>query len=92
MKGQDIMDNAVISAIAAALAAEEEAGGLPTSWQEEGGVRPGGAGRARLRDSVSSEDSFSLTGGESTGTALLAAFSRSPAVPTKYFLGKGVED
>jgi hypothetical protein len=79
------MDNSVIAALAAALAAEDEAGGLPATREFGRGAvlgRTAVAAAARERpwypDSVSSEDSLSFDN----------LTLRSPSVPTKYFIGK----
>jgi hypothetical protein len=78
------MDDAVIASMAAALAAEEEEGGLPATLDEVGaGGHATPRGRTRHTDSVSSEDSLA-----SNSPSLLLPFSRSPVVPTKYFIGR----
>jgi hypothetical protein len=79
------MDDAVIAAMAAALAAEEEAGGLPSGWEEGGAARrvQGAYTRGGHADSGSSE------GSRSSGCpSPVAAFFRG-SVPTKYFVGRG---
>jgi len=80
------MDNAVIAAMAAALAAEEEAGGLPANREEGRGLagRPAAIGRGSHAGSVSSQDSVSYE------NPALLALMRSNSIPTKYFIGKGV--
>jgi hypothetical protein len=79
------MDNSVIAALAAALAAEDEAGGLPATREFGRGAAHGrsvaaaAAGeRPWYPDSISSEDSLSFD----------SLTLRSPSVPTKYFIGK----
>ncbi len=78
------MDNSVIAALAAALAAEDEAGGLPATREFGRGAALGRSVAAAARerpwypDSVSSEDSLSFDN----------LTLRSPSVPTKYFIGK----
>jgi hypothetical protein len=80
------MDNSVIAALAAALAAEDEAGGLPATREFGRGAALGRSVAAAARerpwypDSVSSEDSLSFDN----------LTLRSPSVPTKYFIGKRV--